>query len=187
MTQVLVPFSQGVEEVEMLSVVDLLRRAGLAVTTATPDGLPARGRSEVEITPDAALDNMLGRDWDAIVLPGGLPNAHTLRDHAGLAEALHATFEAGRLVAAICAAPVALARAGVLKGRRVTSYPGCEEDIRAEEAEIGAYLEEPVVVDGNVITSRGPGTAIPFALAIIRHLLDEEASEKVRREIVFGG
>lgn len=187
MAQVLVPFSQGVEEVEMLSVVDLLRRARADVTTATPDGLPACGRSNVEITPDATLENMLSREWDAIVLPGGLPNAHTLRDHAGLAGAIRGTFEAGRLVAAICAAPVALARAGVLKDKRITSYPGCEEDIRKEEPDIQAYLEDPVVVDGNVITSRGPGTAIPFALAIIRHLSGEEQAEAVRREIVFGG
>ncbi|RME83979.1 MAG: DJ-1/PfpI family protein [Zetaproteobacteria bacterium] len=184
MATALVPFSEGVEELEMISVVDLLRRAGVEVTTATLDGAPAKGRSGIVIQPDAALDDVLHQDWDAVVLPGGLPNAFTLRDDPRIENLLRRQVAEGRVAAAICAAPAALARAGVLANKCATSYPACREDVLREDATV-KYLDEPVVVDGLVVTSRGPGTAIPFALALIRLLVGENRAEEVAREIVY--
>jgi len=186
MAKVLVPFSEGVEEVEFTTIVDLLRRAGVEVTTASPDGQPVRGRSNITIGADASWEEAIKRDWDAVVLPGGLPNAFTLRDDDRIEALLQRTFAAGKIVAAICAAPAALARAGVLKDRRATSYPACQPDVEKEDASV-RYASEEVVVDGRVITSRGPGTAIPFTLALIEALVGAAAASRIAEEIVYSG
>lgn len=115
-----------------------------------------------------------------LVLPGGMPGTNYLRDHEGLAELLKKQYEAGKWVAAICAAPSVFGGLGFLKDRKATSYPGCLDGIP-----VGEYIEEPVAVDGNVVTSRGVGTAIAFALKLIEVLISKEKADEIAASIVY--
>ena len=115
-----------------------------------------------------------------LVLPGGLPGTNYLRESAPLAGLLKAQYEAGRYVAAICAAPSVLGGLSFLKGRKATSYPGCLDDY-----ELGEYSGQPVVTDGHVITSRGVGTAIPFALTLIEKLMGAGKAEEIASSILY--
>ncbi len=183
MARVLVPFAEGVEEIECLSVVDILRRAGVEVVLASADGQPVTGRSGVTIMADAALPDVADEDWDMVVLPGGLPNAHILRDNPLVRALVERMMQARKSVAAICAAPTALAAYGLTEGRRVTSYPSCREEME-QLAPSSVYVDEAVVEDDVLTTSRGPGTAIPFALRLVARLCGEDKAEAIRREIV---
>jgi len=183
MKQVLVPFATGVEEIEFVAVVDILRRAGVQVTMASLDGAPVRGRSGITIAPDAALPEVMESDWDMVVLPGGLPNAHLLRDDDNVKAVATRLRSERKSVAAICAAPTALAAYGMLEGRRVTSYPGVEDEIREREPS-AVYVDETVVEDDFLVTSRGAGTAVEFALRLVARLCGDEKSDEVRRSIV---
>jgi len=184
MASVVVPFAQGVEEIEFITVVDILRRAGVEVCTAAlGDEMLVRGRSDIRIQADARLDDVLARDWDMVVLPGGLPNAHLLRDDARVRELVARLHGAGRQVAAICAAPTALAAYGLTAGRRVTSYPACRQDMERLQPD-SIYVDEAVVEDASLVTSRGPGTALAFALRLVARLCGEERATQVRAEIV---
>jgi len=138
------------------------------VTVAGLDG-PGEVRASrgVRLLPDCALDDVLSQDFRLVALPGGLPGADHLAADARILELLRRTHAEGRWVAAICAAPKVLARAGLLDGRRATSYPGALEGIEVPGLN---YLEAPVVVDDRVVTSRGPGTAMDFALTLIECL-----------------
>lgn len=176
----------GLEEIEGLTVVDLLYRAGVPCDTVaiTPERTVTSSH-EVAIVCDRSIadEGFSFDDYDMLVLPGGIPGTPNLRACEPLCEAVCAFAAAGRPVAAICAAPSILAELGLLKGRRATSNPGFQHVL----AERGADLlpSEPVVVDGNVITSQGAGTAMPFALEIVRHYLGDEAVERVRAGVVL--
>lgn len=174
--KVLVPVAKGFEEIEALTAVDILRRAGASVVLAGLEGEGAvEGRSNILVVPDKSLDKALEEGpYDLIVLPGGLPNAYSLRDDARLRDAMRAQVERSGLVAAICAAPVALAEAGILEGKKKTSHPAVMAEMPSD-----GYREDRVVVDGGVITSRGPGTAMEFAFALVRALFDEAKVEEV--------
>ncbi|RMH61004.1 MAG: DJ-1/PfpI family protein [Zetaproteobacteria bacterium] len=184
MASVLVPFAQGVEEIEFVSVVDILRRAGIEVCTAAlGDELIVCGRSGIRIQADARLDEVLDRAWDMVVLPGGLPNAHILRDDARVRALVERLHEAGRMVAAICAAPTALAAYGLAAGRRVTSYPACREEMEQLQPD-AVYVDDAVVEDAHLVTSRGPGTALAFALRLVARLCGEDKAAQLRAEVV---
>jgi 4-methyl-5(b-hydroxyethyl)-thiazole monophosphate biosynthesis len=183
MARVLVPFTRGVEEIECIAVVDILRRAGIEVCLASLDGGAVTGRSHITIHPDAALADVMDEDWDMVVLPGGLPNAHLLRDAADVRAVVTRLRHERKSIAAICAAPTALAAYGVLEGRRVTSHPGTEAEVR-EKAPSAMYVDEAVVEDDFLTTSRGAGTAVEFALRLVARLCGEEKSNEVRKAIV---
>ncbi|MDQ6982683.1 MAG: DJ-1/PfpI family protein [Mariprofundus sp.] len=183
MTSVLVPFATGVEEVEMIAVVDLLRRADVDVCMASLDGGSVTGRSDIIIESDAALADVKDRGWDMVVLPGGLPNAHLLRDDANVKAVVERLRSEHKSIAAICAAPTALAAYGITKGKRVTSYPSCQPEMEALQPS-SVYVDEAVVEDDFLITSRGPGTAIIFALRLIARLCGEPKSSEIRESIV---
>jgi len=183
MASVLVPFTTGVEEIEMIAVVDLLRRADVDVCMASLDGEAVTGRSDISIAPDAALANVCDRDWDMVVLPGGLPNAHLLRDDANVKAVVERLCSERKSIAAICAAPTALAAYGITEGRRVTSYPACQPEMEQLQPS-SVYVDEAVVEDDFLITSQGPGTAIAFALRLIARLYDEEKATEIRASIV---
>lgn len=183
MAKVLVPFTEGVEEIECVAVVDLLRRAGVEVCLASLDGKAVKGRSEIVIEPDAGLAEVMDGDWDMVVLPGGLPNAQLLRDDANVRAVVERLRSERKSIAAICAAPTALAAYGLTDGRRVTSYPSCREEM--ETLQPGSvYVDEAVVEDDFLVTSRGPGTAIEFALRLVARLCGEEKSREIRDSIV---
>ncbi len=167
MKRVLVPLAQGCEELEAVTIVDLLRRAQIVVVTAGLDAGPVRGSRGTVLVPDATLDEAVRDDYDMIVLPGGQPGATNLEADARIIALLRKMAAGGKHTAAICAAPKVLATAGLLDGKRATGYPGTldAKSFPRIHVEDGA-----VVQDGRVITSRGPGTAMDFALSLIETL-----------------
>jgi len=183
MINVLVPFTTGVEEVEFVAVVDLLRRADIEVCTASLDGKSVVGRSNISMAADAALSEVMSRNWDMVVLPGGLPNAHLLRDDANVKAVVERLRAERKSIAAICAAPTALAAYGITAGKRVTSYPACQPEMDALQPS-SVYVNEAVVEDDFLITSRGAGTAIEFSLRLIARLCGEAKAEEIRVSIV---
>ena len=181
MARVLVPLAPGCEELEAVTVIDLLRRAGVEVVTAgLEEGLVRCSRGTV-LMPDATLDEVADQDFDMIVLPGGLPGADHLNDDPRIQRLLRRMAEQGRFTAAICAAPKVLASAGLLDGRQATSYPGV---LQAAEQPSIQVLDRPVVRDGSVITSRGPGTAMDFALELIEALEGRDKRDEVEQALV---
>jgi len=183
MANILIPFTTGVEEIEMIAVVDVLRRADAHVCMASLDGMSVTGRSDITIEADAALGDVKDQAWDMVVLPGGLPNAHLLRDDANVKAVVERLRTERKSIAAICAAPTALAAYGVTAGKRVTSYPSCQPEMEALQPS-SVYVDEAVVEDDFLITSRGPGTAIAFALRLVARLCGEEKATEIRASIV---
>lgn len=176
MARVLVPLARGFEELEAITIIDLLRRAGIEVVVAGLEDGPVRGSHDITVTPDTTLAAALGETFDMVALPGGLPGSDHLAADPRLRKLLQEMAASGRFTAAICAAPRALAAAGLLDGRRATSYPGAlAEDVMAGLS----YEEAAVVTDGKVITSRGPGTAMDFALALIGALAGQDKRDQV--------
>lgn len=184
MSKALVFLADGFEEVEALTVVDLLRRADIdVVTMSISDSTQLIGRSRIEVTADMMFKKEAAEQADMIILPGGQPGTTYLGEHKGVRKVLAWAKEHDKYIAAICAAPTVLAQEGILKGKKATCYPGLEPRLRDGGAEV--ITERQVVKDGKVITSRGAGTAIPFALKLIEVLSGEDTAADVRRGIVF--
>lgn len=181
MPTVLVPLAQGCEELEAVTVIDLLRRAGITVVTAGLDRQPVRASRGVVLVPDTDLDTALEQDFDMVVLPGGLPGADHLDGDPRVRELLRRMADRGRFTAAICAAPKVLASAGLLAGRQATGYPGVLDALALPDTTVRA---DPVVTDGKVITSRGPGTAMDFALTLIEQLAGRATRDEVEARLV---
>jgi 4-methyl-5(b-hydroxyethyl)-thiazole monophosphate biosynthesis len=179
MPKVLVPLADGCEELEAVTVIDLLRRAGIEVVTAGLKPGIVKASRGVQLVPDITLDVALQDDYDMVVLPGGMPGASHLKDDVRILELLKKMEAAGKYTAAICAAPMVLAEAGLLEGKRVTSYPG------ALDAFSGLILGDKAVEhDGKVLTSRGPGTAMDFALALVETLAGAGKRQQVETALV---
>ena len=181
MAKVLVPLGEECEELEAVTIVDLLRRAGVTVVTAALEGDPIiRASRGVTLVADALLAEVRAGDFDMIALPGGR-GADRLDRDPKVRELLTAMAADGKFVAAVCAAPKVLAHAGLLRGRRATCFPGAITDARAA----GVTLEDaPVVQDGKVITSRGPGTAMDFALTLVEALAGRTRRAEVEAALV---
>lgn len=179
MAKVLVPLAEGCEELEAVTIIDLLRRAGIEVVTAGLQPGIVKASRGTQLLPDATLDAVLRVEFDMIVLPGGMPGAQHLREDPRIIALLKKMAEQGKYTAAICAAPTVLAEAGLLVGKRATSYPGFLDKLDVPGM---AYLKDAVVKDGKILTSRGPGTAMDFALALI-----EALAGKARRDEVEAG
>jgi 4-methyl-5(b-hydroxyethyl)-thiazole monophosphate biosynthesis len=176
MATVIVPLAQGCEELEAVTIIDLLRRAGIKVVTAGLDKQPVKASRGVVLIPDTSLGEVMDDEFDMVILPGGLPGADNLNLDPRIHTLLKKMVASDRPVAAICAAPKVLATAGLLDGKHATSYPGSLEGIATQGMK---YETQAVVSDGNVITSRGPGTAMDFALALIEHLVGATRREEV--------
>lgn len=176
----LVPIADGTEELEAVAVIDLLRRAGIDVTVASVSSSQTVGCSRgVKITADTVIDHCRSRTFDAIVLPGGMPGAEHLRDNAILTELLKAQHQAGRLIAAICASPIVVLKSHGLLAKKSTCYPSLADQLHDPK---NAALR--VAADGHCITSAGPGTAVEFAIEIIRHLLGKDQAKQVAEQIL---
>lgn len=171
---IVVPLARGFEEIEAVTIVDVLRRAGEQVVMAGLAAGPCTGSHGITVTPDCSIDAIDAGDVAMVVLPGGMPGASTLRDDPRVIRLLVDVAANGAFVAAICAAPIALARAGLDRGRTMTSYPGFAKDLTGAR-----YVEDRVVVDGRIVTSRGPGTALEFALALVTLLKNAPASAEL--------
>jgi len=162
MATALVLLADGFEEIEAVTIIDVLRRGEVTVTTASLGARRVTGSHQITLEADALLDGVAVEDFDALVLPGG-PASKTLREDARAQATIRRAAAAGKLVAAVCAAPTALEAAGVLAGKRATAYPG-------SQLPSARQLEEAVVEDGNIVTSRGPGTSMAFALKLVERL-----------------
>lgn len=171
MASVLISLAQGCEELEAVTIIDLLRRAEIEVVTVGLDERPVRASRGVELIPDAHLADVIRQSFDMIVLPGGLPGSDYLNDDDRIHQILKKMSMENKWLAAICVAPKILACAGLLENRKVTSFPGALEEYDIKGM---VYSTASVVVDGNIVTSRGPGTAIDFALTLIELLCGSE-------------
>ena len=179
--QVMVFLADGFEEIEGLTVVDLLRRAGIEVTTVSITGTNTiHGAHGIDVQADVVVEDVEFEKQDMLVLPGGMPGTLRLGEHAGLKKVLDQFYNEEKYLAAICAAPSVFGKYGYLKGRKATSYPGFEQELVGAE-----YVEDAVVVSDFVITSRGMGTAIPFALQLIGQLLGEEKVSEIATSTIY--
>jgi len=172
----LIPIADGTEELEAVTIIDVLRRAGVEVTVASvAAALQVTASRKVNLVADCLIGDCQNNTFDLIALPGGLPGAEYLRDCGPLVKMLQSQKQAGRLYAAVCASPaVALAPHGLLDDKKATCYPSCQDQLpNASQA------DKRVVVDGNCITSQGPGTALDFALELVRQLIDEDTARQV--------
>lgn len=181
MPSVLVPLAPGFEDIEASTIVDILRRAGVEVITAGLVPGLVQGSRGLRVQPDVYLDEVLDHDFDMIALPGGLPGSEHLKNDPRVQALLKRLSAEGRITAAICAAPMALAAAGLLDGRRVTSYPGVVDRLGLPGT---VYSTDAVVVDGSVVTSRGPGTAMDFALALAELLVGRAVRDQVEAALL---
>jgi len=172
--QVVVVLADGFEEIEAVTPIDVLRRAGAHVTAAGLDEGPIRGSRGVVVVPDAPLEAVAADDFDLVVLPGG-PGASNLRDDLRVKEILARTLAADGTVGAICAAPaVVLDALGFLRDRRATCHPSLAKEMR-----VGRLTGDRVTVDGRLVTSKGPGTAMEFAFALVTALFGPEKAAEV--------
>jgi 4-methyl-5(b-hydroxyethyl)-thiazole monophosphate biosynthesis len=177
--KVVIPIAQGVEEIEAVTVIDILRRAGVEVTVAgvTPD--PIVGRNKIKFVADCPVSEVRGADYDMVVLPGGAEGTAHLRQSDAVRRLITETVAKSKPVAAICAAPTVLEDLGLLKGRRVTSHPSVHDKLGGVN-----YTDDRVVIDGGIITSRGPGTAMEFAMALVEVLAGKEKVAEVNRGVL---
>lgn len=173
--------ADGCEEIEGLTVVDIVRRAKMEIVMISITGKrEVTSSHQVTFLTDALAAEVDYDTLDGIVLPGGMPGTLNLQADETVNKVIRQFAAEGRLVCAICAAPSVLGVAGILEGKWATCHPGFEEKLTGAKVE-----EKEVVVDGNVITSRGMGTAIPFALEIVRYFADDETVEQVRKGLVY--
>jgi len=181
MAKVYAFLADGMEEVECLGVCDVLARAGVEVKLVSVMGRrQVTGSHGFTVTADALFEETDFHETEMLVLPGGMPGTLNLQVHTGLRELLLAYGKAEKYVAAICAAPSILGELGMLDGKRACCYPSFEEKLTGAEV-----VREQVVLDQNVITSRGMGTAIPFALKLVEVLCGMERAEEVRKTIIY--
>jgi DJ-1 family protein len=182
MSRVLIPLADGFEEIETFTVVDILRRAGITVVLVGLQSGPVASVRKVNVIPDDSLDTVKVDDFDMIVLPGGQPGTANLSADLRVGRLLNEFNTAGKHIAAICAATTVLAEAGLIKGKRVTTYPSYKDKLNGAQ-----YVDSAVVTDGTVITSQGPGTAIAFALTIVTHLADKHAADAIANDLLVHG
>ncbi len=181
MLRVLVPLAEGCEELEAVTIIDILRRAGIEVVVAGLRPGIVKASRGTQIVPDMNLDAALQENYDMVVLPGGMPGARHLKEDTRILGLLRKMADEGKYTAAICAAPTVLAEAGLLKGKKATSYPGFLDRMDLPDTHC---LTDAIVMDGKVLTSRGPGTAMDFALALVEVLAGHETRHQVEAGLV---
>ncbi|MEW5802761.1 MAG: DJ-1 family glyoxalase III [bacterium] len=181
MKKVLVPIADGTEEIEAVCIIDVLRRAGASVTVASVDGLEITASRGVKLVADRRIADCLNESYDLIVLPGGMPGAEHLKDSKELEAMLKHQQQQGGLYAAICASPaVVLQHHGLLAQRKATCHPNFVHSLKDPSA-----VESRVVVDGTCITSRGPGTALEFALKLVELLFGGQKAREISQAMVM--
>jgi len=180
MKKVLITLAPGFEEIEAITVIDILRRAGIHVTVAGTIPGPIEAARQTKHLPDCSLDDVRPEDFDMLVLPGGQPGTNHLRADPRIQHAITVLHRLNRPIAAICAAPTILAAAGLLAGRAATCHPS----VRAEVGAVARLAEERVVVDGDIITSQAAGTAMEFAFRLVEILAGPAQAREVNRGVL---
>jgi protein deglycase len=179
MKEALLPLMEGFEEIEAITIIDILRRGGVMVVTAGLESVIVEGAHGITIVTDRLMDHVIGQEFDLVVIAGGA-GTFRLNNDPRVKEILQKHGDLGKFIGAICAAPLVLSAAGLLKGKKITSYPAIKDKLIDTE-----YLEIPVVVDDNIITSRGVATAIPFALKLVELLQGEAIAQEVSKNVLF--
>jgi protein deglycase len=179
MPNIIIPISNGFEEIEAITIIDVCRRANIQVTIAGVENLETIGAHGIKIISDTTIENINCDDFNMIVLPGGLPNAFTLAENEKVQSLLKEFKLKNKIIGAICAAPYALHKADVLN-KNFTCYPSFEQKIRVD----GYHSNDAIVIDNDVITSQGPATAMAFALEIVNILCDEETFLSVKNGLL---
>ncbi len=180
MAKVALLLAPGYEELEAVTVVDVLRRAGIECVIAGLEEGPIPSARNVRIVPDVTIEHLDPQELELVVLPGGLPGVENLKRDPRVKELLEKIKGRGKMCAAICAAPGALAAFGWLEGKKATIYPSLRDELKGAEV-----ADDPVVVDGNVVTSQGPGTALPFAFTLVELLAGREKASEVARQMLL--
>ena len=181
MDKIVVLLKNGFEEIEALTIVDYLRRADLKVElVSTEDKLEVNGAHDIKIVADTMFDDLDKEQIELIFLPGGMPGAENLSKDQKVLDLISSHDKNGRPIAAICAAPIVLENSGVIKNKKVTSYPSFDKQL----ASISEYKEDLVYVDENIITSRGPATAVFMALKLIELLKGREKMQEIKKDIL---
>ncbi len=181
MASVLIPLAEGCEELEAVTVIDLLRRANIDVTVAGLSAGPIIASRGTVLLADTTLDDVLDNEYDMIVLPGGLPGSDYLEQDPRIQTLIKRQLATGKYTAAICAAPKVLASCGLLDGKQFTAYPGVLDE---QLPDASTLTGTAVVSDGLIITSRGPGTAMDFALTLIETLTSGDVRDQVETGLV---
>lgn len=181
MAKVMVLLAEGFEEIEAVTVIDILRRAEVEVCVAGISEGPVNGAQGIVIQPDSTLAEINGDDYDMVVLPGGSAGARNIAKSDEADSILRKFAKEEKYIGAICAAPAVLAEKGILEGRLATSYPGFKDKVASHSE----YQEAIVVVDENIVTSRGPATAAEFAFTLVELLVEEDTAEKLREAMLF--
>jgi protein deglycase len=176
--KVLLPLANGFEEIEAVALADTLRRGDIEVVIAGVDGEILKGAHGIKIVSDCHISSVKASDFDMILLPGGYGGTMMLAENSTVQSLIKEFDSLGKSVAAICAAPIALDRAGVLKDE-YTCYPGVPDAIKSSK-----FIEKSIVESGNILTSRGPGTAICFGIYIVEKLMGKETAEAVKKEML---
>ena len=180
-TSVFVILAEGFEEIEAITPIDVLRRAGLDVTTVGLSGKTITGAHGVPLLADRTWDEVAALTPDVLLLPGGIPGSRHLGEHSGLKEMARRVADSDRWLAAICAAPaLTLANWGLLSGRKATCYPGCESHFPPDVK----HQQTPVVVDGQIITACGAGAAMEFSFQLVKFLLDQTTADNLRAKML---
>ena len=174
--------AKGFEEIEAITVIDILRRADINVTIAGLSSNIVEGGHSIMIVPDKTIDDINIDDFDVVIIPGGNPGYKNLRNDSRVIAFIKEAYKSGKIIAAICAAPSVLSYAGILKEKNCTIYPGMEKEL---EKGGGKPKTDLVVIDGDIITSKGPATAMHFALAIVEKLVGKEITESLRKNILM--
>lgn len=181
MKKAIVLLAKGFEEVEALTVVDVLRRGGVHCITCSIDGSEeVLGSHSIHVKANNLIEKVDTDKYDALVIPGGMPGAANLRDSEKVIELVKKFNAENKILAAICAGPIVFGKAGILEGKNATSYPGFEEQLGAV-----TYFKDIVVQDGNIITSRGPATAMSFSFRILENLVDNEIVENLKEAMLM--
>jgi 4-methyl-5(b-hydroxyethyl)-thiazole monophosphate biosynthesis len=180
MPKAIVILANGFEEVEAITPADFLQRAGVDVILVGIDGGSIRGSHGIIVEPNTSIESA-PNDADCIIIPGGMPGSANIAASEAAIKLIRSRFESGKLVAAICAAPaIVLAKSGIIRGKRVTCYPGYEDKLVDSH-----WSEARVVVDGNIITSRAAGTAAEFSLAIVEYLVGRTTADKIANSVLL--
>jgi len=180
MREITIHLAEGFEEIEAVTMIDVLRRAGLNVITVSVTGsLKVKGAHHIEIKADVLFEDIDYSKGEMMILPGGMPGSKNLNEHKGVKSQILDYHKNGKYLAAICAAPIVFGNLGILKGRMAVCYPGCESQLLGAE-----ICTTPFVVDGKIITGRGVGAALPFSLEIVRILAGEKTALQLRKSLL---